>query len=1094
MTEKFKPLLSGFNPSDIFDELQSSDFDPSIFEKIDERDIIKAPNFITWSVDPSFLNTTILPKQIEVGAKLNGDYCPRCSNPGYIDTLFDQSIGNIRDNIVFLEHGLCPKCKVNRFELYQNKDLQFHNELALCQGQRSGKSKLIGLLATYSAHRFLKIPNPLRYFHQPSGELLMGTFSALTAEQARDTLWEPFKGFIDASPWFQNYHSFLKTEGKKLGQELYSDKSTFLSYLHKRIVYHYTGSQDRKMRGKTRIFGSIDELGWFISDETKKDLQNMSADGVYTALSNSLSTMRMKWNQVFSNKDYDAPPVFMLNASSPSSAKDKIMRLLQDAQKNPKILAIHAATWQCVTDDCLIVSNEGVRRPSNINGSIDGYAVDKLITEDSKIINITLEKGGQFKCTPNHLIETFIEDDGPTFKPFSVDSYVTVDFSKRNFHGKLPKINIAERRNSLFEGKKLPRFEVNKSFYFLTGLYLAEDTLYNIKEKYKTQHKIVWYNTNIEIVDIIIDNIRDVWGLEPNIIEHRPKNKTRKICYRVDANNAHLIDTLLQNGFDTSRLSNKKIPEFIFSSPIEYIGEFICGFLEGGGSITDGDNGEIAFWSTSKKLCTGLRQLLLICGIPSTIYTVEAKGKASKKYSTRITGKRAIQRFSGLVTLKTTKNVNKLNNLLTRKQFKDFYYDSLHGPFLNFFWKTIDVTTIGFRNRGVARSKRIGKSILKRIYESQSIRNPIIEKYLYNDLYFEKVLKLDDAPNETVYDFSIHNSEHTYWSDGLISHNCNPDYTYETLREEFAHIEENVFMRDFGAEPPLASDPFISDSSYIDKIATEFSWSNISVEYTRGEDPMGGKFKSAKLHILKSDRVVPRLIALDLGYRKNALALVMFSITSDAKIKLDLIVNVQPEKGVQVNIVDFFDNVTLPLVQNFNIKHAFFDRWQSIDQVQRLRNLKVSAEIYSLRYRDMEAVRGTIISQGVRITKLSTTVREIVKSYLENDKTWASNPINILVMQFLTVRDTGNRMAKPIDGDDDIFRAFALGVNRLSDDIIRKVYTEAPKLVNGGQAVRALGSVYNKSKGNNNSGATINVGMGSNLKHLGAIRTKHKQY
>ena len=125
-----------FNPSDLFKQLSDNDLDPSIFNTIDESPFPKAPNFLEWAVGPQFLNTLILPRQVEIGTKLFNEYCPACSNPGYIDNLFDQSVGNIRSNVVFLEHGVCPQCKVTRWELYKDKKLVFKNELVASAAKR----------------------------------------------------------------------------------------------------------------------------------------------------------------------------------------------------------------------------------------------------------------------------------------------------------------------------------------------------------------------------------------------------------------------------------------------------------------------------------------------------------------------------------------------------------------------------------------------------------------------------------------------------------------------------------------------------------------------------------------------------------------------------------------------------------------------------------------------------------------------------------------------------------------------------------------------------------------------------------------------
>jgi len=645
-----------FNPADIFDELKKANLDPSIFDTVDERDIPKAPNFLEFVISPKFLNTRILPKQLEIGAKLLADYCPQCSNHGYIDTLYDQTIGNIRDNVIFLEHGACPKCKITRYELIEKNLIGNHNELVAALGQRAGKTKLTGLIASYQTHRFLKIPNPLRFFQQPSGELLMGTFSALTLDQATQTLWESYKGFIDAAPWFQTYHKFLKEKGKEIGFEFFHELKTSILYAHKQMLWHATGSQDRKMRGRTRIFASIDELGWFISDDSKKDLQNMNADAVYTALSNSLATMRMKFLKVWGPQNYDIPPMLMVNVSSPSSAKDKIMRLLKDGKSNSRILPFHLSTWQ-----------------------------------------------------------------------------------------------------------------------------------------------------------------------------------------------------------------------------------------------------------------------------------------------------------------------------------------------------------------------------------------------------------------------------------------SNQDYTHEKLREEFSSMSDADFMRDFGAEPPLAANPFLEDPKSIDRIAVGKADDSIKYQKTTEEDAFNTTFLSAKLLTTVVNKTYPRLVAFDLGFNKNSLAMCLFSLGPDARTRLDFALEITPRKNQPINLASFFDNFTAPMVKMFNIKHAFFDRWQSLDQVQRLREMNVDAGIHSLTYKEMDTVRGSVLAMGIQMPALSRPMAEIVKDYIEDRDGIYQDPYETLGIQLLTVRDLGHRMSKPLLGDDDLFRAFCLGVVKLSEKKIKDVYTSGPVKLNSGQAVRALGVVH--------SSRSSPGGVGQGITPFGSVRT-----
>lgn len=321
---------------------------------IDESEIERFPNMFEFVTSPSGLATTILPKQAAITTTLLGEYCPRCTKESFLD-LFNESSAAIRKKICFLHWGKCPRCHGTRFDFMNEneneKRLRNYNEMTLVWGQRSGKSKTAALLNVYQLYRFLSISDPIKKFGLSTGDELSITFSALTLERANRLLWSPFLGIIDMAPWFKTYHKFLKLKSKDFGYPLYEYNKTKISYNHKRIICVPTGSQDKKMRGDTRIMASVDELAYFNVDEKKKDQQSANALGTYTALTNSLATIRMKWLNLFSAKEYDLPPAIMVNVSSPSSVKDFIMQLYRKSSDDEsKNLAIKAATWECNPD------------------------------------------------------------------------------------------------------------------------------------------------------------------------------------------------------------------------------------------------------------------------------------------------------------------------------------------------------------------------------------------------------------------------------------------------------------------------------------------------------------------------------------------------------------------------------------------------------------------------------------------------------------------------------------------------------------------------------------------------------------------------
>jgi hypothetical protein len=214
----------------------------------------------------------------------------------------------------------------------------------------SGKPKFIGIVANYVLHRFLCMPNPIRQFNQSAGDVLNISFAGLSEDKVEKNLWGPFTGFMESSPWFQAYHAFLDAKGKELKKPLYTKRKTFLEYFHKKILVDFYGSNGTSMRGDTRIFAAPDEIAWMGSGLEAKGGVVMNADAIHTSLNNSLATMRMKRRQIFNEKNFDVPPILMASISSPSSSKDKIMKLVKASKTNPMIYGVRAASWVCNSD------------------------------------------------------------------------------------------------------------------------------------------------------------------------------------------------------------------------------------------------------------------------------------------------------------------------------------------------------------------------------------------------------------------------------------------------------------------------------------------------------------------------------------------------------------------------------------------------------------------------------------------------------------------------------------------------------------------------------------------------------------------------
>jgi hypothetical protein len=336
--------------SDLIDlvETMMKDKNPIVRDaRIDDSDIPEAANFYEFTTNKNFIGGDMKPfaKQLQVGLNLFSEYCPNCSNKKFVcDIPLEASYEEILNNVQLLEHGKCPKCKARKSSLILDGVLSDHVEFCGLVGQRAGKTAVAGMLDAYTQHKFLKCKNPARLYGLLSSQTLIATYTATDFTQAKETVWDPIYNMMNDSNWFKNYHKMLKYYGDKYGEEFFSIKQEFYRYKHKRMLGYPTGPNKRALRGRTRYFGTIDEIGWF-STENSKQIR-MNADEIYSAMERSFLTLRTKIKSLRRQGMDNIPTPMFINISSPSSIKDKIMRLYVDSKKSKKIYGIKYATWE----------------------------------------------------------------------------------------------------------------------------------------------------------------------------------------------------------------------------------------------------------------------------------------------------------------------------------------------------------------------------------------------------------------------------------------------------------------------------------------------------------------------------------------------------------------------------------------------------------------------------------------------------------------------------------------------------------------------------------------------------------------------------
>ena len=305
----------------------------------------------------------------------------------------------------------------------------------------------------------------------------------------------------------------------------------------------------------------------------------------------------------------------------------------------------------------------------------------------------------------------------------------------------------------------------------------------------------------------------------------------------------------------------------------------------------------------------------------------------------------------------------------------------------------------------------------------------------------------------------------------------NPDYKGP---EDIGETDQMVLMRDFGANPPLGDKQYYSDAkNLVEMIGNKINMVNYSTQESKNE--FGEVSLYPKIETFNYTNTFPKILTLDNGQANNCFAASLLHIDNGVVVT-DSLFNVKPTKTNKVNLSKCFDDFVKKLVTNkqLNIVMVAYDRWNSAQAVDSLKDSGVLAIQYSPKYQDFDDIRKNYFStKSFSFTKpLLINPRVLIDYEGDFDFLEASyKDINFgLLYQILTVRDLGKMLAKPSYGDDDLFRAWSLGSILIRKDEYKDKFNSTKGSY---QTKRALGSIamYRGSrpnaKGNSSLGSIV---------------------
>lgn len=338
----------------------------------------------------------------------------------------------------------------------------------------------------------------------------------------------------------------------------------------------------------------------------------------------------------------------------------------------------------------------------------------------------------------------------------------------------------------------------------------------------------------------------------------------------------------------------------------------------------------------------------------------------------------------------------------------------------------------------------------------------------------------------------------------------NPLYTKQSFSKEYRDNPVTA-ERDFGANPPLNENPFLTNESMLYALCGKHK-NRVAYKYKLRQelDTVYNHAEISKLRI--PDRLRPAILTLDGGFSKDSFALCVASriepkpgVNKPPKVVIEALVEVMPRKNKSVVNFNFvFNSIILPIIEDLNVQYVVADRWQSLKLLHDIQHeCGIHTDTYSLTYNDFNLIRDHLNAtlDANNPTLLYLPKRESSGSVTDIDPNeyphvFAYRPVDHLLFQMLTVSDTGRQVIKGRGYTDDIFRTFALALKYLyNDDFVYEHLNTAPVLstANTNRVIGVVGA-GNSTGGSCQFGAVAGKSGGGGYSggNFGAVSSRGK--
>jgi len=216
------------------------------------------------------------------------------------------------------------------------------------------------------------------------------------------------------------------------------------------------------------------------------------------------------------------------------------------------------------------------------------------------------------------------------------------------------------------------------------------------------------------------------------------------------------------------RSAEKRVPERVWGAGPAYKRAFLQALFEGDGSCSDLGRKtiQISYSTRSEQLARDVQQLLLELGVVSRI-SQSARGE----WKTYIGNKRDARLFAQRVGFWGRKQT-KLRALLAGSPADSSSMSSDHVPHVAAYLREVGKDKAWLTRHNIDRIERWerqAEEIWEHVGDEEARR--VVEPLVSGLYYYAEVASVDDAGTQPVYSVRVDSDEHSFLSDGFVSHN-----------------------------------------------------------------------------------------------------------------------------------------------------------------------------------------------------------------------------------------------------------------------------------------------------------------------------------